>query len=51
VECQQVVLGEAQSGDGRLARDADVDRRNSRNQTPLGGVAFKGYPEVARLLL
>ncbi len=34
-----------------LARGADVDRRNSRNQTPLGGVAFKGFPEIARLLL
>jgi hypothetical protein len=34
-----------------LARGAEVDRRNSRNQTPLGGVAFKGYVEVARLLL
>ena len=26
-----------------LKRGADVDRRNDRGQTPLGGVAFKGY--------
>jgi len=34
-----------------LEHGADVDRRNSRNQTPLGGVAFKGYPAIAGLLL
>jgi hypothetical protein len=34
-----------------LEHDADVDRRNSRGQTPLGGVAFKGYEEIVALLL
>ena len=43
--------GHAETARMLLARGADVDRRNSRNQTPLGGVAFKGFPDVARLLL
>jgi ankyrin repeat protein len=34
-----------------LARKADPDRRNLRNQTPLGGVAFKGFVPVAEVLL
>lgn len=34
-----------------LENGAEVDRRNDRGQTPLGGVAFKGYTEVAQLLL
>ena len=34
-----------------LESGADVDRRNDRGQTPLAGVAFKGYLEVAKLLL
>jgi ankyrin repeat protein len=34
-----------------LLYDADVDRRNDRGQTPLGGVAFKGDTEIVALLL
>jgi ankyrin repeat protein len=30
---------------------AEPDRRNDRNQTPLAGVAFKGYATVASILL
>jgi len=30
---------------------ADVDRRNLRSQTPLGGAAFKGYEDIVALLL
>jgi uncharacterized protein len=34
-----------------LESGADVDRRNDRHQTPLGGGAFKGYSEIVALLL
>jgi ankyrin repeat protein len=34
-----------------LENGADVDRRSDRGQTPLGGVAFKGYEEIVALLL
>jgi hypothetical protein len=34
-----------------LEYGADVDRRNLRSQTPLGGVAFKGYEDIVALLL
>lgn len=34
-----------------LEHGADVDRRNDRGQTPLGGVAFKGYADIVTLLL
>ena len=34
-----------------MENGADVDRRNDRGQTPLGGVAFKGYEEIVALLL
>jgi ankyrin repeat protein len=34
-----------------LQRDVDIDRRNNRGQTPLGGVAFKGETEIVALLL
>ena len=34
-----------------LACGADVDRRNRRGQTPLGGAAFKGYDDIVTLLL
>jgi ankyrin repeat protein len=34
-----------------LACGADVDRRNRRSQTPLGGAAFKGYADIVALLL
>ncbi len=30
---------------------AEVDRPNDRGQTPLAGVAFKGYQEIAQILL
>src|ERR1700744_1223436 len=32
-----------------LDHGADPDRRNDKGQTPLGGVAFKGYAEIAGL--
>jgi ankyrin repeat protein len=34
-----------------LEGGADVDRRNHRGQTPLGGVAFKGYDGIVTLLV
>ena len=34
-----------------LAKGADVDKPNDKGHTPLAGVCFKGYGEVARLLL
>lgn len=34
-----------------LQRGAEVDRPNDRGQTPLGGVAFKGYGQIVALLL
>jgi len=34
-----------------LKAGADVDRRNAKSQTPLGGVAFKGHLKLAELLL
>jgi ankyrin repeat protein len=34
-----------------LKSGATVDLRNDKGQTPLGGVAFKGYAEIATLLL
>ena len=34
-----------------LKSGATVDLRNDKGQTPLGGVAFKGYVEIATLLL
>ena len=34
-----------------LEHGVHVDRRNDRGQTPLGGVAFKGYEEIVALLL
>lgn len=34
-----------------LARGADVDRRNHRDQSPLAGAIFKGEDEVVRVLL
>jgi ankyrin repeat protein len=34
-----------------LPAGGDVDRRNQRGQTPLGGVAFKGYAAIAEKLL
>src|ERR1700677_2004418 len=33
-----------------LGCDAEVDRRNDRGQTPLGGAAFKGYEDIVSLL-
>jgi uncharacterized protein len=34
-----------------LEQGADANKPNDRGQTPLGGVAFKGYLEIAALLL
>jgi hypothetical protein len=34
-----------------LKAGAQVDLRNEKGQTPLGGVAFKGHVEIARMLL
>lgn len=34
-----------------LERGADTEQRNDRGQTPLGGVAFKGYCGIAAVLL
>jgi ankyrin repeat protein len=34
-----------------LKAGADVDGRNAKSQTPLGGVAFKGHLKLAKLLL
>ena len=34
-----------------LAYGADIDRRNRRSQTPLGGAAFKGHEDIVALLL
>ena len=34
-----------------LEHQAEVDRRNHRGQTPLGGAAFKGYDDIVALLL
>jgi len=42
--------GQAETTRMLLEHGANVDRRNTRGQTPLGGVAFKGYGEIVRLL-
>ncbi len=34
-----------------LDYNAEVDRPNDRGQTPLAGIAFKGYKDVAKILL
>jgi uncharacterized protein len=34
-----------------ILHGANIEKRNIRGQTPLGGVAFKGYDDVAALLL
>ena len=34
-----------------LARGADPDRANDREQTPLAGAVFKGHTDVVRLLV
>lgn len=36
---------------GLLARGADVNRVNDRGQSPLAGVVFKGFDEIARALV
>jgi hypothetical protein len=43
--------GELETARMLLAYGAEVDRRNDRSQTPLGGVAFKGYEAIVTLLL
>ncbi len=34
-----------------VARGADVDRRNERDQSPVAGAMFKGEDEVVRVLV
>jgi uncharacterized protein len=43
--------GEVETAQMLLEHGADVDRRNDRGQTPLGGAAFKGYVEIIAPLL
>ncbi len=43
--------GKAETVAMLLKSGATVDLRNDKGQTPLGGVAFKGYVEIATLLL
>src|ERR1700722_8694483 len=43
--------GEIETAEMLIEHGAEVDRRNDRGQTPLGGAAFKGYEEIAALLL
>jgi uncharacterized protein len=43
--------GHAETAQMLIRRGADVEFRNIRGQTPLGGVAFKGYEDVAKVLL
>jgi len=43
--------GKTDTVDMLLKAGADPDGRNAKGQTPLGGVAFKGYAEIAKLLL
>ncbi|NBV53093.1 MAG: ankyrin repeat domain-containing protein, partial [Verrucomicrobia bacterium] len=43
--------GKAEAVAMLLTARATVDLRNAKGQTPLGGVAFKGYADIATLLL
>jgi hypothetical protein len=43
--------GKAETVAMLLKARATVDLRNAKGQTPLGGVAFKGYVDIATLLL
>ena len=42
--------GHVELTQGLIARGADINRPNDRGQSPLAGVIFKGYNEVAKLL-
>ena len=43
--------GHAELVKGLIERGADVNRANDRGQSPLAGVVFKGYDEIARILI
>lgn len=43
--------GQAGTVEMLVARGADVDRRNARDQAPVAGALFKGEKEVVRLLV
>jgi len=43
--------GQLETTDALLHSGAEVDRRNHRQQTPLGGAAFKGYVGIVERLL
>jgi uncharacterized protein len=43
--------GHAALVQGLLERGADANRVNDRGQSPLAGVVFKGFDEIARVLV
>lgn len=43
--------GNAGTVDALIARDADVDQRNNRDQSPVAGAFFKGEDGIARALI
>ena len=43
--------GQAETVDALVARGADVDLRNARDQAPVAGALFKGEAEVVRTLV
>ena len=43
--------GHADLVQGLIDKGADVNRVNDRGQSPLAGVVFKGYDEIARILI
>ena len=43
--------GHAELVQGLLEKGADANRVNDRGQSPLAGVVFKGYDEIARILI
>lgn len=43
--------GQADLVKGLVEKGADVNRVNDRGQSPLAGVVFKGYDEIAHILI